>query len=141
MAMIAAVLGLLAVPAGAEAKGLKSVEVCGQDACSKTSMKHWNFERRPLIFPPKVMSGKPDEPPKAIAPWYRVTVALAHANGEKAHSVVAPEIKYVGGRINSGFVWEKLKPRALQTYLHLTKGLEPNPAETMPGSVETQTGA
>jgi hypothetical protein len=97
-------------------------------------MKHWNFERRPLIFPPKVLSGPPDHPPGATAPWYRVTVALAHAHGEKAHSVVAPEIKYVGGRTRSGYVWEKLKPKALQTYLHLTKGLVASPAETMPGA-------
>ena len=100
-------------------------------------MKHWNFERRPLIFPPTVMSGRPDDPPEAPAPWYRVTVAYSHANGHKARSIVSLDINYAGGRDGSyGYVWEKLKPKPLGTYVHLTKGLAPNPAETMPGGDE-----
>lgn len=140
--LIAAVLVLLAVPSAGEAKGLKWVEVCGLEDCSKTSGKNWNYERRPLIFPPTVMSGMPDEPPDAPAPWFSVKVAFAHAHGHRARSIVAPEIKYAGGKDGShGYVWERLEPKPLRTYLHLTKGLSPNPAETMPGGVERTAGA
>jgi hypothetical protein len=137
LALIAAVLALLVLPAVGQAKGLKWVEVCGQEECSKTSGKNWDYERRPLIFPPTVMSGMPDDPPTAPAPWFRVKVAFAHAHGHRARSLVAPEIKYAGGKDGSyGYVWEKLKPKPLRTYLRLSKGLAPNPAETMPGGEE-----
>ena len=134
--LIGALLGLLILPMGAEAKGFKWVELCGQDACSKTPGKDWNFQRRPLIFPPTMMSGRADRPPTAPAPWFRVTVAFAQANGRRANSVVAPDIRYAGGRDGSyGFVWEKLERKPLRTYLKLTDGIAPKPANTMPGGV------
>ena len=142
IALIAAVLALFAVPEAAEAKGLKWIEVCGQDECSKTSGRNWDYVRRPIISPPTVMSGRPDDPPEAPAPWFRVKVAFSHADGHRARSIVAPEIKYAGGRDGShGYVWEKLESKPLQTYLHLTKGLAPKPEATMPGGEERTAGA
>ena len=142
LALIAVASALLIAPTGAEAKGLKWVKVCGLDACSKTSGKGWNFQKQPLIFPPTVMSGRPDNAPEAPAPWYRVTVAFSHANGHKARSIVAPDIRYAGGRDGSyGYVWQELNRKELGTYLDLTEGLAPNPAETMPGGAERTTDA
>jgi hypothetical protein len=142
LALIAAASALLIAPSSAEAKGLKWVEVCGLDACSKASGKNWNFERRPLIFPPTVMSGRPDDAPETPAPWYRVTVAFSHANGHKARSTVAPDIRYAGGRDGSyGYVWQKLRRKELRTYLDLSEGLAPYPAESMPGGAERTTNA
>jgi hypothetical protein len=142
LALITAASALLIAPSSADAKGLKWVEVCGLDACSKTSGKNWNFRDQPLIFPPTVMSGRPDAAPETPAPWYRVTVAFSHANGHKAHSIVAPDIRYAGGRDGSyGYVWQQLTRKELRTYLDLSEGLTPKPAETMPGGAERTTDA
>jgi len=134
LAFIAAATALLIAPAAADAKGMKWVKVCGLDECSKTLGKDWDYAQHPLIFPPKVMSGRPDDPPEDAAPWFGVKVKLWR--GEKARSVVAPDIKYAGGRCCGGYVWQKLNHKELGTYLFLTEGLAPNPAETMPGGDE-----
>ena len=103
----------------------------------ETPGKGWNFRDRPLVFPPTVMSGMPDDAPEVAAPWFAVTVKFAHAHGHRARSVVAPENKYAGGRDGSyGWVWQKLSRKERGTWLALSEGLAPNPAETMPGGAE-----
>ncbi|HYH60825.1 MAG TPA: hypothetical protein VD766_03070 [Solirubrobacterales bacterium] len=139
LALITAATALLIAPAAADAKGMKWVKVCGLDECSKTLGKDWDYAQHPLIFPPKVMSDGPDDDPEVAAPWYSVKVALWRK--ERARSIVAPEIKYVGGRCCGGYVWQKLNRKELGTYLFLTEGLVPNPADTMPGEAEGSSGA
>ncbi len=80
---------LLIVAASAQAKGLKWVEVCGPTDCNRTSAADINFERSPLIFPPWVMSGGPDKPPRKAGEWLRIRVAVPHSD-RRMRSVVIP---------------------------------------------------
>ena len=131
-AMKRVLLVLFVVPllmaATVEAKGLKWVKVCGPSGCSKTDGHELGG---PIIFPPKVMHGGPHPPPTEPAPWLRVRVAFGH---HRATSVVAPSIRYAGGRDGSyGFIWERLRRAEWRTYKRLARGVERFPAATLPG--------
>ena len=125
---------LLIVAASAQAKGLKWVEVCGPTDCNRTSAADINFERSPLIFPPWVMSGGPDKPPRKAGEWLRIRVAVPHSD-RRMRSVVIPARGYAGGDQGGGygFVWERLSKAARGTYLRLGRGLDRYPAGTVPG--------
>lgn len=140
LTLIGAVSALLLIPAGAEAKGIKWLEVCGQDECSMTEGEA--FLRWPLIIPPALMNGGPNGPPRKPAAWYRVKAAFEGVPGNPVRSVFVPSLRYAGGRYAPHeFVWEKLEPDARRTYAKLTEGIAPRPAETMPGAVERTTEA
>ena len=132
--LLIAIVGSLLVAASAQAKGLKWVEVCGPTDCNRTSARDLDFSRSPLIFPPYVMSGAPDKPPKVAGEWLRVRVKAAHSK-RLMRSVVLPKKGYAGGAQGGGygFVWERLSNAAQGTYLRLGRGVERHPAETVPG--------
>ena len=128
------VLLLLATPS-AEVKGIKWVKVCGSSTCNKTPGSELDFEEYPLIFPPWVMSGRPDPPPVHAAPWLRVRVAFARSE-RKVSSVVVPRLGYAGGDQAGrayGWVWQRLDADEQRTYKHLGRGLTRFPAATLPG--------
>lgn len=131
--LVLLVLPLLATPS-AEAKGIKWVKVCGPSDCTKTPERELEFEESPLIFPPWVMSGRPDPPPKQAAPWLRVRVAYARSD-RQVRSVAAPRLGYAGGDQDGtyGFVWQRLDGDEQHTYKVLGRGLERFPAATLPG--------
>lgn len=125
---------LLAAPP-AQAKGIKWVKVCGPSACTKTPGSELDFEQYPLIFPPWVMSGRPDPPPEHAAPWLRVRVALARSE-RKVSSVVVPRLGYAGGDQEGreyGWVWQRLGAEEQRTYMRLGRGLVRFPAASLPG--------
>jgi hypothetical protein len=132
--LLIAIVVPLMLATNAEAKGLKWVKVCGPTDCSRTPARDLNFEKTPLIFPPWVMSGGPDNPPKQAGKWLRVVVASPHSD-RRMRSVVMPAMGYAGGDQGGGygFVWEHLSNAAQGTYLRLGRGLERYPAETVPG--------
>ena len=126
----AAVLAVWAPPA--EAKGLKWVEVCGPLECTRTAAQDLDLERHPLIFPPWVMSGRPDPPPEEAARWLHVRV---RADSQRMRSVVLPRPGYAGGDQGGGhgFVWQRLDRDERRTYRVLGRGLERFPASSLPG--------
>jgi hypothetical protein len=131
---IVAMLLLVAAPV-ADAKPLKWVKVCGPSACNKTLGSELDFEESPLIFPPWVMSGRPDPPPKEAAPWLRVRVAFAHSH-RRVSSVVVPRLAHAGGDqagASQGCVWQRLDADEQRTYKRLGRGLERFPAAALPG--------
>lgn len=132
--LIVFLLSLLAVPA-AEAKVLRWVEVCGPLDCAKTPGHDLDFAEYPLIFPPWVMSGRPDRPPERAAPWLEVHVAFARSD-QVVSSVVVPRLGYAGGDQEGqdyGWVWQRLDRGERRTYMHLGRGLARFPASTLPG--------
>jgi hypothetical protein len=132
--LILLVLPLLAA-SSADAKGLKWVEVCGASECNKTLERDLDFEEFPLVFPPWVMSGRPDAPPAHAAPWLEVHVAFARSD-EVVTSVVVPRLAYAGGDQagqDYGFVWQRLDAAERRTYRRLGRGLARFPAATLPG--------
>ena len=119
--------------ASAEAKGMKWVEVCGPADCNRE--RDLDFEEYPLVFPPWVLSRLPDRPPEETAPWLSVKVNLGRPHGIVT-SIVSPRIGYAGGDQKGeryGWVWQELNRAERRTYLHLGRGLDRFPAETMPG--------
>lgn len=132
---------LVALPPSSQAKGVEWVKVCGPSDCTKTPGRELDFEQSPLIFPPWVMSGRPDPPPREAAPWLRVRVAYARSE-RRVSSVVVPRLGYAGGDQDGhyGFVWQRLSPAEQRTYKRLGRGLERFPAETLPGLPESRAG-
>lgn len=126
-----AALSLL-VAAPASGKGIDWVEVCGPFDCSRTSGEDLAFERQPLIFPPWVMSGRPDPPPAEPARWLRVRV---RAGSKRMSSVVMPRAGYAGGDQGGGhgFVWQRLDRDERRTYRSLGHGVQRFPASSLPG--------
>jgi hypothetical protein len=126
----AAVLAVWAPPAGA--KGLKWVEVCGPLECARTEAEDLDLERHPLVFPPWVMSGRPDPPPEEAARWLHVRV---RAGGKRMRSVVLPRAGYAGGDQGGGhgYVWQRLDRDERRTYRMLGRGVERFPASFLPG--------
>jgi hypothetical protein len=133
--LLLSVLLFLAAAPSAQAKGIKWVKLCGPSACNKTPGRELDFAESPLIFPPWVMSGRPDPPPEQAAPWLRIRVAYAHSE-RRVSSVVAPRLGYAGGDQEGreyGWVWQRLDRDERRTYKRLGRGLERFPAATLPG--------
>ena len=142
--LLIAVVGSLVAAAPAAAKGLRWVEVCGPADCNRTPAREIT---PPLIFPPHVMSGAPDDPPARAARWLRVRVAV-DGSRRPLRSTVMPRIGYAGGDQGGGygFVWERLDRDARANWRRLGRGVERYPAATAPGltppvSVEATVGA
>lgn len=132
--LLLVVLSLIA-PSTAEAKGIKWVKVCGPSACNKIPDSELDFQESPLVFPPWVMSGRPDPAPDQRAPWLRVQVAFAHTE-DRVNSVVVPRLGYAGGDQEGrryGWVWQRLDRSEQGTYKRYGRGLERFPAASLPG--------
>ena len=129
--LISAALSLLSA-APAEAKGVEWVEVCGPFDCARTSGEDLASERRPLIFPPWVMSGRPGPPPEQAARWLRVRVRIG---SERMTSVVLPRPGYAGGDQGGGygFVWQRLDRDERRTYRSLGHGVRRFSSSSLPG--------
>ena len=136
--MIALVVSLIAA-APAAGKGLRWIELCGPDDCQRTpGAEVWG---QPLVFPPWVMMGAPDEPPEQTGRWLRVRVSI-HKNKRPWRSVVVPGLGYAGGTEGRewGFIWERLDPKVRATYRRLGRGVERHPASSMPGVTTAPAG-
>lgn len=121
------VVPLVAAPS-AGAKGFKWVELCGPVVCKRTPGTELE-STGPLVFPPWVMSGRPDEPPAHAGRWLRVRVAVPRSH-RRLRSVVIPGRGYAGGDQGGGhgYVWQRLGDAELRTYRRLGRGLERFPA-------------
>lgn len=130
--LLIVVAGLLIAAAPADGKGLRWIELCGPTECHRTQGEDlWG---QPLIFPPWVMMGAPDDPPATAGKWLRVRVSIP-GNKRPRRSVVVPGIGYAGGTEGRewGFIWERMGRDVRATYRELGSGIERYPASSMPG--------
>ena len=111
LAAIAAVLGLLALPAAAPAKEISKVSVCGTGGQCTT---YDQSDFKSLMF--LAEDAGPTEPPAAAAPWYRVRFTVderEHGGGYDSWTVAyvpsadSLRVRDEGG----GFAWAALNPR------------------------------
>jgi hypothetical protein len=149
--VIAVALGL--VPAAA-AKGPVSVSACGAPGCSQASLSPpWNH----LVIPPYFMRVSPDRPPRA-APWFGLRFHVPDNRWRVDDRCQTPRPRfafcypqrrvfaladgsYAGGRDLPGrrIVWVRLSPAEASVYARLTHGLEPLPADDLPGAAPAET--
>jgi hypothetical protein len=133
-AMWISTLLLLAVPSLATAKGLESGRACGASGCRTTAF-HDRFPDS-FVLPPMLSSGTFSSARPEAAPWYRLRFALTGVGpeGELTGALLA-DASYVGGRDEPGeeLVWQRTSPAEAAFYRDFTRGLEPYPAQRLPG--------
>jgi hypothetical protein len=133
MAAIAVVLGLLAVPAVAQAKQISKVSVCGS-ASRCTTYDRSDF--RSLMF--LAEDAGPTDPPAAPAAWYRVRFTVderEHGGGYESWTVAyvpsadSLRIRGEGG----GFEWVALNPRTAAVLERAVRDLPAFPRQRLRG--------
>ena len=150
--IIAVALGL--APAAA-AKGPISASACGASGCRSASLSP---PQNHLIIPAYDLLGRPDAPPRQAAPWFDVRFRVPDNRWRiddrcqtprprfpfcypKRHVFALADGSYAGGRDLPGrrIVWARLSPAEAGVYARLTRGLEPFPAEILPGARPAET--
>jgi len=156
LVVIAVALGL--APAAA-AKGPISVRACGASGCESTLLRPpW---RGDLVIPAYDTRGGQSQPPPQATSWFDVRFRLS-GNWRrvddrcqitrprlplcypKRHVFALADGSYAGGRDLPRRIifWQRLSPAEGRFYAQLTRGVDPLPAETLPGfdAAETDRG-
>jgi hypothetical protein len=133
IAAIAVILGLLAVPAAAQAKEISKVSACGT-AGQCTTYDRSDF--RSLMF--LAEDAGPTDPPAAAAAWYRVRFTVderEHGGGYDSWTVAyvpstdSLRIRGEGG----GFEWVALNPRTAAVLKRAVRNLPAFPKDRLRG--------
>jgi hypothetical protein len=133
LAAIAVILGVLAVPAAAQAKEISKVSVCGADSQCTT---YDQSDFRSLMF--LAEDAGPTDPPAAAAAWYRVRFTVderEHGGGYDSWTVAyvpstdSLRIRGEGG----GFEWVALNPRAAAVLERAVRNLPAFPKDRLRG--------
>jgi hypothetical protein len=133
LAAIAVILGVLAVPAAAQAKEISKVSVCGT-ASQCTTYDESDF--RSLMF--LAEDAGPTDPPAAAAAWYRVRFTVderEHGGGYDSWTVAyvpstdSLRIRGEGG----GFEWVALNPRTAAVLKRAVRNLPAFPKHRLRG--------
>jgi hypothetical protein len=117
-----AVAALLAMPAAARAKEVKSATVCGASGCSTS-------EDKAAVVAAVENGGPPTIPPGHGAAFHRVTVHIK-GDPEPFRLIVAPGIGRVRG---PDVTWFSLSQRAVDAWRDVVRGVRPFPATKLPG--------
>jgi hypothetical protein len=153
LVVIAVALGL--VPAAA-AKGPISVTTCGAFGCKSTVLRPpWQGH---LVIPAYDTRGGQSQPPPHAAPWFDLRFRLSDnwRRVDDRCQIPRPRLplcyskrrvfaladgSYAGGRDLPRRIifWQRLSPGEGRFYARLTRGVEPLPAETLPGFAPTET--
>lgn len=145
--VIVVVLGL--APEAA-AKGPISVSACGASDCRSASLSP---PQNHLVIPAYDALSPPDPPPRQAASWFEVRFRVPDNRWRvddrcqtrrprfsfcypKRRVFALADGSYAGGRDLPGqrIVWQRLSPAEADVYARLTRGLEPLPAESLPGA-------
>ena len=154
--VIAVALGLAPTAA---AKGPISVRACGASGCKSTLLRPpW---RGDLAIPAYDTRGEQSQPPPQAAPWFDLRFRLSGnwrrvddrcqiprprlpACYPKRRVFALADGSYAGGRDLPRRIifWQHLGPAEGRFYAQLTRGVDPMPAETLPGfgAAETDRG-
>ena len=147
-------VALWLAPAAA-AKGPISTSTCGASGCRSASLSP---PQNHLVIPGYDMLGSPDPPPRQAAPWFDVRFRVPDNRWRlddrcqtprprfpfcypKRHVFALADGSYAGGRDlpDRKIVWRRLSPAEADIYARLTRGLDPLPAEALPGAHPAET--
>jgi hypothetical protein len=121
LAALIAVAALVAVPAAAPAKEVKSATVCGAGGCQGSKDKAG-------VATAVENGGPPTTPPRRGVAFYRVTVHIK-GDPEPFRLLVAPGIGQVRGPDGT---WFSLPESAVDAWRDIVRGVRPFPAAKLP---------
>jgi hypothetical protein len=121
LAALIAVAALVAVPAAAPAKEVKSATVCGARGCQDSKDKAG-------VAAAVENGGPPTTPPRRGVAFYRVTVHIK-GDPEPFRLLVAPGIGQVRGPDGT---WFSLPESAVDAWRDIVRGVRPFPAAKLP---------
>jgi hypothetical protein len=138
LAALAVVLGVLAAPAVAPAKGISKVSVCGASG-QCTNYDKSDFESLAFL----AEDAGPTDPPAAAAPWYRVRFTVEHGGSHDSWTVAyVPSAGSLRVRDEVGdFAWAALNPRTAAVLDRAVRNLPALPKAWLRGLIAEPTQA